>query len=367
MADTTPPINLNFDDLNIPAAPVAGPAINAEPEKKADDRLAKEDKIVEIKEEKVQTQNIASPTEPQLPPTTSLKEDQKIIEDLLATPAPAPTPAPATAFDLDNLIGTPPTTTVQTQNIASPEIPTMPPIMTMPTIPVPPIIQTPVVPHKKKGFMSLLIFLVLGGACAYVLTVMYPLEFQSLKSNVLSIIGQGETDTQTTDQWIDTMLENTWNIFLETGEDIVQTWFITSQPETWNLQSDSGFNAFQDLETILTGMDANPVQTDQQLTLLQKYADEGNAFFELGKKINDKIMIKYGSYMKKKSEELIQSIENKEEIDNEKVENYLAQFSGYLYKLTTLSYDSSGLSAPTMIQDIDRQTETPDQTGNLQP
>jgi len=93
---------------------------------------------------------------------------------------------------------------------------------------------------------------------------------------------------------------------------------------------------------------------------------------ELGIKINDKTMLKYGTYIYKKASEIVQSIENQEEIDNSKIDSYISQFSGYLSKLTSLSYENTELpiTIPTSpdntqntgtqtnsgIQDINRET-----------
>jgi hypothetical protein len=52
----------------------------------------------------------------------------------------------------------------------------------------------------------------------------------------------------------------------------------------------------------LTGAGGNPALTDQQLAELQKYSNESKTFLELGKKINDKTMIKYGLYISKKAD-----------------------------------------------------------------
>jgi hypothetical protein len=60
-------------------------------------------------------------------------------------------------------------------------------------------------------------------------------------------------------------------------------------------------------------------------------------------------MIKYGLYISKKADWFIQSIANKEQIDNDKIAWYLAQFSGYLHQLTTLSYDTNAQAETTMI------------------
>ncbi|MBU0626109.1 hypothetical protein KKG31_08175 [Patescibacteria group bacterium] len=100
----------------------------------------------------------------------------------------------------------------------------------------------------------------------------------------------------------------------------------------------------------MTGMDPNPIQSKDTLTQLKEFADEATTFLELGKKINDKVMIKYSVYIERKATELIQSIENGEEIDNTKVESYLAQFSGYLQQLTTLSYDSTDTPTEPIVQ-----------------
>jgi len=47
------------------------------------------------------------------------------------------------------------------------------------------------------------------------------------------------------------------------------------------------------LQDVLTGSNGNPALTNQQLAQLKKFSDEAKTFIELGKKINDKIMIKY--------------------------------------------------------------------------
>jgi len=84
--------------------------------------------------------------------------------------------------------------------------------------------------------------------------------------------------------------------------------------------STPGFDGFADLENILTGTDNDVLLTDQQLTQLKKFSDEAKTFLELGNKINDAVMRKYGSYVSVKADALIESIENKEQIDNAKID-----------------------------------------------
>jgi len=92
------------------------------------------------------------------------------------------------------------------------------------------------------------------------------------------------------------MLEATGQI-----EEIWQTWWLStwwlSTLQTWWLLtgdlSTPGFDGFADLQDVLTGSNGNPALTNQQLAQLKKFSDEAKTFIELGKKINDKIMIKY--------------------------------------------------------------------------
>lgn len=426
-----------------------------------DDRLAQEDKIVEKKiEEKVEAA-VASPetneeatvsTVENTPveaeknlPTTSFKEDQKIIEELTsmanqnnpvevqaeveATPiveapkveltkveVPEPvanptTAAPAVGMDLDSLLWTP-TTPVEpvaiqvanqnpepiASNLQSPATwnlqpetliqpgstfqTVLPPIATPVAAPVTPEIPSPMptivanttpsystapTTHKGKNMKTFLILLILGWAAAYVLKTMYPLEYENMKANVASLFGGDTRITETTG--IENMLGATWTV-AETGE--TMTWIVETTEEattgtipTWDL-STPGFDGFADLQDVLTGANGNPALTDQQLTQLKKFSDEAKTFVELGKKINDKVMLKYGTYVSKKADGLILSIENKEQIDNAKIDWYLAQFSGYIYQLTTLSYDGTDTATqPTMIpEETDASTSWENDTAS---
>lgn len=358
---------------------------------------------------------------------TDLEEDQKIIDDLTSskdntTTVDTVTKTPnietqqtGSSFDLDSILAshteptitTPePIPTMETPVVV--EAPVMTPVVTEVQNPIPeaqmfwpnmpptpsvvePIIQeipspvpgteisTTITPpiaasvapikksHKKRKVMTFFLFIVVGWIFAYVIKTMYPLEYENLKINVLSIIGQSpETNDQ---QGLEELLIATWDIQTDTLEPEI---WIPEEIVSWELETD--FNAFEDLDAIMTGMDPNPIQSKDTLTQLKEFADEATTFLELGKKINDKVMIKYSVYIERKATELIQSIENGEEIDNTKVESYLAQFSGYLQQLTTLSYDST--DTPTepivqtgwevipeetndeMIQDIDWETDT---------
>ena len=80
-------------------------------------------------------------------------------------------------------------------------------------------------------------------------------------------------------------------------------------------------------------------------------------------------MLKYGIYVSKKANEIVQSIENKEQIDNAKIDSYILQFSGYLERLTTLSNGTDTLPPqPDLIpqQTGDTQTSGNDASGMIQ-
>lgn len=361
-----------------------------------DNRLAKEDKIVEENtekktEEKVETVEAPTPTIKTELPSTSLQEDQKIIDEITSQ-----NDQPPVTMDLDSLLWWPVTpttqevvaTTVINENIPTPTMPAI----TIPTIPVVPAsLQTPlqvatiptVQKSKSKKIITSLLLIALVWSSAYVLKTMYPLEYNTIAANVMSLLWWDTTNSPT--GGLENMLEATGSV-AETGTldeftgtlNESTTWS-TNELATWSL-STSGFNAFEDLETILTGTNWNPALTELQLAQLRKFSDEAKTFLELGNKTNDKTMIKYWTYVSKKSDWFIQSIENKEQIDNAKIDNYLAQFSGYLYQLTTLSYDSTNAPAETtvttgettvttgettdMIQDINR--EWSEETGTNQ-
>ncbi len=234
------------------------------------------------------------------------------------------------------------------------------------------------VPKKRKGkkILTFFIFIVLWGASAYVLKTMYPLEYESLKVNVLSIMGQTPA---TTEEGLEELLEATWDVQTDVIDPTEDTEALTGTTEeettegtgTTEMTGDA-FDAFEELDEIVTDMDPDPVQSDTTLKQLKEYNAEANTFLELSTKIDDKTMKKYATYIIVKSNQIILDIETNKEIDTKKVESYLAQFAGYLTQLRNLTYGESEPTETTteiwtgedtetsndMIEDINRDTET---------
>lgn len=78
----------------------------------------------------------------------------------------------------------------------------------------------------------------------------------------------------------------------------------------------------------LTDLNANTGdQTAIRLSQLTTYSEQGKTFFERGKEINDKTMMKFGGYIWKKADTFIIALESGTILDNSMIPNYLAQFS----------------------------------------
>lgn len=412
-------LNLDFSSLSIPSSYIEAlptnestndtnieevkPTVITPPEAPKDDRLTKEDaRVEEINPIKIDIPEETVPKETSIEKkefdinTSNFKEDQKIIEELTNTQEnrteqltheiptikeepiitnTVPTPAPA-AMDLDFLLWTPtppaPQTTETIIQNAPQETAGSTFQTTLPSITPPPqitntgaTITLPVQAAQRSGSKrigTLVLILLLGGASFYVLKTMYPLEYNNLMTNVMLIMGQVPEDTTPAPTSIENIVESTGQTATQPQNTSWTQNPITGDANNNTWTTESGFNAFADLENILTGSTQSASDSQTQLTQLQKYSDEAKTFLDLGKKINDKIMMKYGLYVSKKADSLVQSIENKEAIDSIKVDSYLSQFSWYLHKLTTLSYDTStGTTLDTTPTQPIIQTQTGEQ------
>lgn len=247
--------------------------------------------------------------------------------------------------------------------------------------------QTPIasniqntIPTTKKSWwfkktLTTIIFLLLTIASAYVLKTMYPIQYENIKANIFSIWEQSKDNNS-----IENIIENTGTTndeLLIDGEFIVEeqndqlTWL--ESINTWNsittIESDPWFNGFSDLEGIITWSNNTPTQIEQLTQELRNFISEWNTFLQLWTKTNDKTMIKYWTYISKKAESIVQSIENKEEIDIDSINWYITQFSWYLNQLTNLSYDkdSNSLQTPTTVQTWDWIQADPTNFNNQEP
>jgi hypothetical protein len=73
------------------------------------------------------------------------------------------------------------------------------------------------------------------------------------------------------------------------------------------------------------------------LDKLNFYSNEGKKFLIIAKKSNDKTILKYSLFLYQKSNSLVQSIENGEQIDSITLSSNFAKFDEYLQKLNESS------------------------------
>lgn len=306
-----------------------------------------------------------------------LKEDMAIINDLEAHAStgglspeakveiqPAAVETPKT-FDLDAMLGTPPTPTpvvaempigttptetVQTppvveaqpvveQKVIQPEIPqmmptatvatpVMPPAFTIPTtetqVPIQAIPQVTIPQTQTKGVKTLLfvvLFAALGFTTYFILKTMYPIEFGNMFG--------GDTQMHASEEVTGTVEEMTWAEELLTGETAEETGVVEemtgTEEATETETTDTSFWELNDLGT--TEQPAG--ETD--ISRLTEYVNKGNELLAQGKAIGNNTVIKYGLYISKKATSLLEKIAMGEEISN--VSWYFAQFDTYITKL----------------------------------
>lgn len=87
---------------------------------------------------------------------------------------------------------------------------------------------------------------------------------------------------------------------------------------------------FNDLQNLPSSTDSSSAATISQL---QGMAAQGKLLFDEGKTNNNSVMMKFGGYVWKKADTLAKSLESGETLDKQMVDNYLAQFQGYLTQL----------------------------------
>ena len=104
-----------------------------------------------------------------------------------------------------------------------------------------------------------------------------------------------------------------------TGTEIAVT--ETGTTDTGHASADEMFSDLTDLGA------ATGDQTAIRLSQLTNYSEQGKLFFDRGKEINDKVMMKFGGYIWKKADTLINSLESGDVLVNDMMPNYLAQFS----------------------------------------
>ncbi len=315
----------------------------------------------------------AKAIEENIPESSSLKNDQKMIDELewhasagglapeaIVAPQPAPVETPKT-FDLDAMLGGPinqPTPTenspdrgrieegVVSQTPTAPsaieqkaKIPEMPsvtavppqqiPAFTIPTttsqVPVQAVMQTNI-PHKKnmpvKALLFVVLFVSLGFTTFFILKTMYPLEFSS-------IFG-GQTQMHASEEVTGAITELTGTELSGTelsGEQL------SGEIDTGTGAHESAVdNAFWELNDLWTTDEALPEETD--LSRLTEYITQGNTFLTQGKAMGNNTVIKYGLYISKKATSFLEKIANGEEINN--LSWYFAQFDQYIAKLKEL-------------------------------
>jgi hypothetical protein len=149
-----------------------------------------------------------------------------------------------------------------------------------------------------------MLFIAMGFTGYFILKTMYPLEFANLGNTTTT----GEIPVITT------------------GEEILTGTEIALVPETGTI--DTGHASADEMFSDLTDLAvATGDQTAVRLSQLGSYSEQGKLFYDRGKETNDKVMMKFGGYIWKKADTLINSLESGDILVNDMVPNYLAQFS----------------------------------------
>jgi len=225
-----------------------------------------------------------------------------------------------------------------------------------------------------------------------ILTKMYPEEFGDIigairweDTTVVEYSGNSNTDT---------VLENTENIILNTWENVLNTGEIEEELDpdslawqiewsnsgnqniieyesgdtinnTWHGSDTEDFNAFEELEEVIDPVDS---QNAKLLEDLNSYKDQWDDYNEWGRSQWNSTAMKYGLYISKKAEDVINDIENDLEIDISETEDYFAQFDVYLEKLSWLreNIEWSDMQSGSLLSSWYDETEPTTQTGTIQ-
>jgi len=206
------------------------------------------------------------------------------------------------------------------------------------------------IPHKhsvKKIFEFVSLFLGLWIIVFFVLKTMYPIEFHNIA---------WDEPIQTWDVMSGEIIS--WEVL---SWDLI-TWEINNALiELSGLDTESDFNAFQDLESAMTWINSSVTQpdpTEAQKIKLQRYQDEGQKFMNQWTVLGDNVMRKYGLFIYFKALRFLQSIENAQQIDN--LSWYFAQFDEYLSRLQNLMDENlqSWIAEDISQQNSDLTTDT---------
>ncbi len=193
-----------------------------------------------------------------------------------------------------------------------------------------------------------------------ILSKMYPEEFGDIMSAIkwedTTVVEYSENSN------LDTVLENTGNTGLNTWENVLNTGEIVEEPDpdslawqiewtsgtnnnvieydtwdvlvdTWHGSDEESFDAFEDLDEAIDSVDSQYAEVLDSLLDYKKQWDEYN---EWGRSQWNTTAMKYGLYISRNAEELINDIENNIKIDMNEVDKYFAQFDVYLEKLSWL-------------------------------
>ena len=240
-------------------------------------------------------------------------------------------------------------------------------------------------PKTKNKHWWLKIFILIILLLAWwimILTKMYPEEFGDIMG---AIKWQDTTTIEYSDNSNnDAVLENTENIVLNTGENVLDTWEIQEEPDpdslAWQIEWNSGenqniieyesgdtinntwhsadgedFNAFEGLDEVIDPVDSKNAKL---LEDLKNYKDQWDDYNEWGRSQWNSTAMKYGLYISKKAEGAINDIENGLEIDISEIEGYFAQFDVYLEKLSWLrdSIEWSDVESDDLISSWSNET-----------
>lgn len=282
------------------------------------------------------------------PPSANLQQDQMIIQQLQESAGKPIEQAPivhttptSTEVNLDDLLNSP---TPQEQpsnqsnllnqpnpsNLPNPSIIpaftgiqwySLPPIATQ-------ISEKINKPFNKKILINVGIWVFVFFVGWFMFKTMYPLEYQKM-------IGNWPQPTT-----IETQLTD--NITLPTEEEIpANDSDLFNNPALDNYHgsapdfsgvSEEEFNAFEDIEEEIP-------TDDKTIEKIQNYIDIGRKYTVIGKKNNDKEIMKSSLFLYKKASTLLTDIENETQISSDELSKQLSDLESYLQKLTWKNSD----------------------------
>ena len=282
------------------------------------------------------TMNLDSLLSTSTPPATQTETPKEVQE----TPAPvvvpeAPTPVvetPAPAVSPESISTPTNTTTVNVNSTPTPEA------TVAPTTPAPTSTETQVASVSKtkgiKAAMLVMGVIALGATGFFLFKTMYPIEYANMSgstdtstgTNVAIISGDftsGNNETIPSDTLATT----------DTGMEVV----------------DHGSAGNEDNSAVFTDIADMPSSTTSDaagtISKLQGMSTQGKLLYDEGKQSNNTILMKFGGYVWKKAESLANSLESGETLDKQMIDNYLAQFQGYLTQLKAQQTNNGTSSA----------------------